>query len=639
MTRRDVLALLPAAAEAAQRGKDKKKKSAEPPPPPPPGALVQTFFLDILHGYLANAAKTSPSLAVVEYPNATVNKSFLSRSGLSATGVTRMLPALAAWAAAKRQPDSVAGAGALEALVKAFRHGTDPDSPDYWLPSPEKAQNQRQVESSIVAWGLWTARDQILPALSPQQRRNVSAWLASCTQVPVRNNNWAWFTTVTLAVCARLSETYPEFHFDEPFMLADLKALDAMATGDSGWYNDGLKGHAYDYYNSWVFASHFLYWNALVGPRYPEWQQRFAGRLARYLETAPYFFGGHGGHVLYGRSLIYRWAVLTPLVLAYQQKLWPHSPGLLRRLVQRNILWQADLGAYDAQSGKLRESYTPTGTLNIRESYIDGGHPYWGMQAFAFWLIPDDDPFWTAPEEPLPVEKSDYSIAVPEAGLLLVGTRSSGHVRLFNALSTRADTHYRDKYDKLVYSSHFPFAVNHDKDHPTLDNILALRHTATGAIAIRGEISDPVVEAEKVELDYSITLGPVTAKVHTEIRFRGEFESRQHLVEVSGGPLDNIEIVEGGMPYSPTPASINPAALAPVYKEVHLKVWNLRGWKASRTEDASGSVLYGEHKLHVLSAPLAPSMNLASIRYSSPKAMPKEKVDAEAQALASRLRA
>ena len=332
-------------AALAQRG---KKKQAEPPPPPPPGELVKTFFQDITRGYLTNAARTSPSMAVVEFPGATVTKGFLAKSGLSATGVTRMLPALAAWVAGKREPEL----GAADALIKAFRNGTNPESADYWLANQAGVQNQRQVESSIVAWSLWVARDTVLPALSEAERKNVAAWLASCTKHPVRGNNWAWFTTVNLAVCARLKEKYPEFQFDEAFMLADLKVLDAMATGDSGWYNDGFKGSAYDYYNSWVFASHFLYWNALLGPRYPEWQKKFTERLARYLETAPYFFAGHGGHVLYGRSLIYRWGVLTPLVLAYQQKLWPHSPGLLRRIVQRNILWQADLGGFDAAGGQ-----------------------------------------------------------------------------------------------------------------------------------------------------------------------------------------------------------------------------------------------------------------------------------------------
>ena len=30
------------------------------------------------------------------------------------------------------------------------------------------------------------------------------------------------------------------------------------------------------------------------------------------------------------------------------------------------------------------------------------------MLGFAFFGIPKDDPFWTAKEEPLPVEKADF---------------------------------------------------------------------------------------------------------------------------------------------------------------------------------------------------------------------------------------
>lgn len=629
MDRRQFLSLVPASALAAQKKsekKDRKKrgKDAEPPPPPPPGEQVQTLFLDITRGYLKNAARTSPSLAVVEYPDATVTKNFLAKSGLSVTGVTRMMPALAAWAAGGRDPQLDAAA----ALTSAFRNGCNPAHADYWQPAAAKPYDQRQVESSVVAWSLWLARDKVLPALTEEERRHVAAWLDSCTRFPVRNNNWALFTAVNLAVRQRLAGQWPEFQGDEKFMLDDMKAIDAMATGDSGWYNDGLSGAAYDYYNSWVFASHFLYWNELVGAQYPELAKRFSDRLARYLETAPLFFAGHGGHVLYGRSLIYRWGVLTPFVLAYQQKLWPHSPGLLRRLVQQNILYHAGLGAFDAGAGKLRESYTPEGTPAIQESYIDGGHPYWGMQAFAFWRTPDNDPFWTAPEEPLPIEKSDYAIALPEPGMLITGRRHSGQVRIFNARSSREEVHYRDKYNKLAYSSHFCFAVNHDKTHAPVDDVLALRDTRTGETAIRGEITATSVDADKVEFDYAIQLGAVKAQVHTEIQFFGEFEARLHNVTCSGGPLEGIELVEGGSAYSP----------GPVYKEAHLKTWNLKGWQKGSTEDATGSVLWARHQVQVLTVPAGPKLFLVSMRYQSPKALPKDKVDGEAAQLASRLR-
>lgn len=629
MIRRDFLSLMPAAA-LAQRSRKKEAKDA-PPPPPPPGERVRQAFFDVVRGYLDAARRTSPTMAVVEFPEATVTKGFLARSGLSVTGVTRMMPALAAWAASGRQPDL----GVREALVAALRNGTDPDSPDYWLPSPAGRQNQRQVEASIVAWSLWTARDTVLPALDERQRRNVAAWLLSCCQVPVRNNNWAWFTAVVQAACRRLGEKHPEFRFDEKWMLDDLKALDAMAAGDSGWYNDGLKGAAFDYYNSWVFASHFLYWNEMAGAFYPHFRDRFAQRLKNYLESTPYFFANHGGHVLYGRSLIYRWAALTPLVLAWRQGLWPHSPGLLRRIVERNILWQWDIGAFDAAAGKLRETYTRTGTRDICESYIDGGHPYWGMQAFAFWLIPDGDPYWTAPEEPLPVEKSDYAIAMPEAGLLVRGARISGQVTIYNAKSTKTEPHYRDKYNKLAYNSHFPFAVNHQPGRPTADSTVLLRDPSTGECACRGPVEESSVEAERVELVYEIRLKGVTAKVRTEIRWRGDFEVRSHFVTASGEGLEKLEIVEGGVPYVDRPVDLNVAAMQPFYPEIHLKVWNLRGWKGARTEEHDGSVWYGKHKVQVAWAPLAPKMSLVSLRYTSPKAVPKDKVEEEAQRFAA----
>lgn len=630
MIRREFLSLMPAAA-LAQQSRKKEARGAPPPPPPPPRERVRQAFFDIVRGYLDAARRTSPTLAVVEFPDATVTKSFLSRSGLSVTGVTRMMPALAAWAASGRQPDL----GAREALVAAFRNGTDPDSPDYWLPSPAERQNQRQVEASIAAWSLWTARDAVLPALDARQRANVAAWLASCCRVPVRSNNWAWFTAVVQAACRRLAEKHPEFQFDEKWMLEDLKALDAMAAGDSGWYNDAGKGAAFDYYNSWVFASHFLYWNEMAGAFYPQYQKRFSERLKNYLEIAPYFFSNHGGHVLYGRSLIYRWAAVTPLALAWRQGLWPHPPGLLRRIVERNILWQWDLGAFDAAAGKLRETYTRTGTRDICESYIDGGHPYWGMQAFAFWLIPDGDPFWTAPEEPLPVEKSDYAIAVPEAGLLVRGARISGQVTLYNAKSTKSEPHYRDKYNKLAYNSHFPFAVNHQPGRPTPDNTLLLRDPATGECAGRGPVEESSVEAERVELVYEIRLKGVTARVRTEIRWRGDFELRSHFVAASGEGLEKLEIVEGGAPYVDRPVDLNLAAMQQFYPEIHLKVWNLRGWKGARTEEHDGSVWYGRHKVQLAWAPLAPKMSLVSLRYTSPRAVPKDKVEEEAQRFAA----
>jgi hypothetical protein len=619
MIRRHFVSLLPLAASAAQSG----KKKSEPPPPPPPGEQVRALFEQIVRGFITNAAKTSPSMAVVEFPGGLVTKGFLAKSGLSVTGVTRMMPALAAWIASGQDKSGEL----LTAVSKGLRNGCDPNNADYWQPANPEVYDQRQVEASIVAWSLWVLREQILGAASETERRNIAAWLESCTRHPVRKNNWAWFTAVNQAARLRLSEKWPEFAANEQSMIEDLQALDAMAAGDSGWYNDGFEGEAFDYYNSWVFASHFLYWNELVGGRYPEWQKRFAARLARYLDNTPFFFASNGAHVLYGRSLIYRWGVLTPLVLAYRQKMWPHSAGLLQRMVQQNILWQAQMGAFDAAAGKLRPTFTPEGSSSITESYIDGGHPYWGMQAFDFWRIPAGDPFWTVKPEPLPVEQSDFSIALSEPGLLLAGARASGQVRVFNAKSTRTDPQYRDEYNKFAYLSHFPFSANHQPGHATLDNALVLRDTRSGETAGRGPVKSSTVEAEKFEIEYTLALGAVKANVTTKIHWMGDFEARQHYVTVEGGPLEGIELCDGGVAYSPTR----------VYPEANIRTWGIKGWKSNITESALGSVFYDACNIQVLRTPAQAQMYLTSLRYQSPKAFPQEKIDAEAKAMVRRL--
>ena len=499
---------------------------------PPASFDLERYFQQIRAGYQRAIAATSASGAAVEFPHATVTKSFLTKSGLSVTGVTRMMPALAAWIAGGHDDGS-----ALTGISNALRHGTDPEHADFWQYPAEGRGDQRQVEASLVAWSVWLLRDKLLPAFTAQERKNVAAWLASCTRQPVRSNNWAWFTAVVQAAGLALHNAWPEFTGNEDDMRADLRFLDTLAAGDSGWYNDDPRGASYDWYNAWVFASHFLYWNEIIGARYPALRDRFLARLVKFLDLAPYFFDAEGRHVLYGRSLIYRWAILTPLTLAYRQKLWPHPPGLLRRIVWRNIAWQARLGAFDEAAGKLRETFTPNGSDAIKESYIDGGHPYWGMQAFVLWSYPENDPFWSAPEMPLPAERADFRRAVPEAGLLLAGSKRSGEVRLYNALSTRTGGHYSNKYNKLVYSSHCPFTTSHD-------NTLQLRHGDHSAG--RGPVLNHNVSNEGVSLSYHLELDGLKLRVDTEIGLEKDAERRRHSVKVISGVPAGFELVEGG---------------------------------------------------------------------------------------------
>ena len=114
----------------------------------------------------------------------------------------------------------------------------------------------------------------------------------------------------------------------------------------------------------------------------------------------------------------------------------------------------------------------------------------------------------------------------------------------------------------------------------------------------------------------------------------GAWGSRSHTLPstVSRRPWTrtfvDIEIVEGGAGYT----------TKPVYPEAHLKTWKLKGWTDSGVENCEGSVLFGPHQVQVLKAQAAPRLFLASLRYQSPKGLPKDKIDEQAGPLLQRLK-
>ncbi|MEA2735338.1 MAG: hypothetical protein QOE14_1789, partial [Humisphaera sp.] len=312
-----------------------------------PAAQFDHYFLTILDGFLRNAKATSDSFAVCDYPDGTKLKSCCNPAGKTYVSVARMLPAMVEWLHAKKQPAS----DIENILLNIFRHAFDPDHPDFWGYAPPTRATQLSVEAALVACAIASAGTEFVSKLTPAERTNIQKWLASCTQVAERKNNHAWFTACNQAARLELSRTFPEFVGDEAWMLADLKAMDALAakgTTEDGWYTDSPDQPIYDIYNFYVFPNFPLMWGKIIGARYPDWNEKFRARIKVFLERTPNFFAANGSHPLMGRSLCYRWAVLSPLVLGYREKLWPHSPGLLRAIVRKQLEYHWGLGCYDA---------------------------------------------------------------------------------------------------------------------------------------------------------------------------------------------------------------------------------------------------------------------------------------------------
>jgi hypothetical protein len=622
-----------------------------------PQAAVDKYFLQILDGFLRNAIKTGPGFAVCDFPEGTIVKSCQTPSNHGYVSVARMLPAMTEWIASKKQPATFMVGDVPISLedvcLQIFQNAFDPAHPNYWAEPPKDKPTQRTVESALVAIAIMRLGNDFVAKLTPQQRTNVQNWLASCTIIPERANNHAWFTALNQAARLELSRTFKEFKGDEEWMLADLKAMDALApVGEDGWYSDHPQQPVFDYYNFWTFGNFPLFWSRVIGHRYPEWDKIFNGRVKEFLQKAPYFFASNGAIPLYGRSLSYRWDVLSPMVLGYEMGLWPHSPGLLKKIVRTNLQWWWDMGAYDEKLGKIRETLTPDGSKDVTEAYIDNGHPYWCMQAFSMFAIPANDPFWTAEEEPLPVEKGDYAIRFEGPKMLVTGTKASGQVKWALAHNFMRREYYRDKYVKFVASSHFPFNVIQIKGRAPWDQTLVIREKATGLTVGRSGITGGELTKDGITTQWSITINEKKFEIASTVRFVGEFEHRAHeIVAPDGVEAGAYEIVEGSYPLGLTiEGNFNDASLdgggrclRGVNSPHAIAAWNVSGYGAPQisewfddSKQTRVNIVHPRMAVLTLVAPIVrPRMKVASLTYASPRPLPTEEIAKRAGELRS----
>lgn len=330
--------------------------------------------------------------------------------------------------------------------------GTDPTSPERWPDLAEVAQSR--VEAAAVSIALHESRSWIWDRLGDTERQRIIDWLAPSAEVGYGNNNWKWFANVTQAFLRSVGGPY-----DQKLINANIELLDSWYLGDSdgrgGWYKDGEHG-SIDWYNGWVMHL-FALWYCRMSQGVAgidELQERYRGRLRDYLSQAAWLFGAEAAPLFQGRSLIYRYATVGAVWAGAIFDADPWSPGTLRRLAIGGVRHFAERGVFD------RDGLLTMGWLGryeaMRQPYSGPGSPYWSSLGLAGLVIGADDPFWTVPEQPLPIETGDISEAIVPAGWLVSGTRDDGIVRVINHgvdHSASHDDREDPLYGRLAYST------------------------------------------------------------------------------------------------------------------------------------------------------------------------------------------
>ena len=336
--------------------------------------------------------------------------------------------------------------------------GTNPASPRRWPRLDEI--DQAKVEAASIAIALHETRPWIWDRLDDAVRERVLDWLAEFAGAWVPDNNWVWFRAVAAAFSRSVGGTWDQADIDHA-----VSRTEDWYKGD-GWYTDGGTRN-FDYYNGWAMHLYPLWYCRIAGGLAERGlEQRYRSRLRRYLADAAHLVGGDGAPLFQGRSLTYRCATLAPFWAGALFDATPLAPGLTRRIASGML-------RYFLSAGCLREDGTLSigwhgEFLPIRQPYSGPGSPYWASKGFAGLLLAPDHPVWQATEEPMPVERGDFTRVARAPGWVISGTSADGIVRVANHGTDHAcdgsDEAYDPFYGRWSYATRTGPEVGGDVD-------------------------------------------------------------------------------------------------------------------------------------------------------------------------------
>lgn len=306
--------------------------------------------------------------------------------------------------------------------ARGLAAGVDPAGAERW-PRPDEV-DQAKVEAAALALGLHLTRETVWARLDDTPRTHTVDYLAAFVGGSRPANNWAWFRV--------LVEEFLE-SVGGPSSAADRAADHALLDGferAGGWSADGA-ARSFDHYAGWALSFYPLLWADMVGaePRHADRIARYRARLDAYLDDALHLVGADGGPLLQGRSLTYRFATAAAAGVAAFSGTSRHDPGLLRRAVSGQVRHFADRGAPDATGVLPLGWHGPWRPL--AQDYSGPGSPYWAAKGLLPLALPAAHPFWTAAEQPLPIDRGPFARVLIAPGWLATGT-ADGIVRVVN---------------------------------------------------------------------------------------------------------------------------------------------------------------------------------------------------------------
>jgi hypothetical protein len=346
--------------------------------------------------------------------------------------------------------------------ARGFKEGPNREGKNYW--GEVNDCDQRMVEMAAIALSLMLCPKEYWHPLSQKEKDALATWLNMINTHDMTHNNWLFFRVLVNLAFEKLGRKECNLSLLE----TDLDELEAMYVQD-GWYRDKVP---FDNYNPFAMQYYSLIYVAMRKDKDRERCKRFEDRVKLFALQHIHFFTEEGPFVPYGRSLTYRFAVVSFYSACAFAGVEVLPWGVLKGIVLRNLRWWFKQPIFD-RDGFLTVGYVNP-SLIIAEQYNAPGSPYWSLKTFIILALDDEHPFWKSEELPLPQMPSIQVLKVPHT---IMQRTKDDDVVLLNAgqYPLYHMMHIAEKYAKFAYSAHYAFSASssyYDFDKCGCDSML-----------------------------------------------------------------------------------------------------------------------------------------------------------------------
>lgn len=335
---------------------------------------------------------------------------------------------------------------------------SNPDSKSF-IPNRTGGPSQTLLELGSLAISMKAAPEVLWEPLSKAQKDALAAKLKSYGEGPTIGSNWMFFNVFIMSFLK--DQGYP---VNETYLQENLKKLLARYRGE-GWYNDAP---AYDYYSAWAYQTYGPIWVHFFGKQEPQYAAQFLKNEHDMVDNYPYMFSKDGRMNMWGRSIPYRFATVSPFPWLEYDNSGTVNYGWLRRIASSTLLQfieHPDFLENGVPTMGFYGEFAPCVQI-----YSCRGSVYWCGKAFFSLLLPESSKYWSATENNGPWEKDFkegqvYNKFQPGSNLLITDYPNSGAAEMRSWCHETVAGDWQkfrssENYNKLAYNTEFPWMAD-----------------------------------------------------------------------------------------------------------------------------------------------------------------------------------